>query len=1138
MPSHNSSLAISSLGYPRSQLSEIKDETKVDISNSRNSSETKTNKLISNLHSSQLQNNPKYGHPQPYQPQAYSQSSMPHTPKPSSVNLTLPLSNHPPPAVLQSNFSSPNASYQSSNMSSPKKLLTPIKNLFSSEKERKKKHGSNLSSLSLSSSIPDRDKDKKDKEKKHKQSKKGAKKKTSENFHTEIKNHDIIDSQKTKTVLSKPEYNHFKGYYQEKPYSLTSKPSAPSGIQAAAAAAAAMTTYKQKKQKSEEGLKPPININASDSSLRSEVFEIKQPNDRTDTKQVSFGDDEDSDDSMSSQFSFIKDRRGGRNTSVKYYKTAKPAQTANTFVDHDFGSDVESDYDYENNGLDDDDGEDDVRYNEFDNDEYHDDVNYNGFDDDDDDGVNYNDFDEEDNDGVIYNGFDDDDKDGIDDNGIDDADELHHNDDEEDHNDNLSHNEPKHGIYDDRHYNGNEEPDDLNSDHGNDLNDDHYGNNLNDGHYGNNLNDGHYGNNLNHDHYENNLNHDHYRNDLNENENTSAGEGQLMKVPVNLHDGYFLPNSHEVQTSDSNKADSRQSNFLGTDLDSMHSGFNFDQYSSEKYHFSDQNSQFSEVDSVVEPQLYTMHPNTGINRSIKDKNKSADLLYISSQPAASNAFKLNNEHDNIIEQKLDRPYQHPLEPNSADDLNDGVYEDDILENYLCFSKSPSLASEHAILSVAESNEDLNAKRLSDDQDGTIVAGDFENPRNSISMLMTMLSKLETKENGDEDQEKTREMEMERTRRKMEGDDEEDSNRTIEESDITPKTDYLDVNTSAGKSSQRTSVLNMMNLLSDLEKLQAAVVQQNNTSLHKAEQNRKSIIDMMSTLAHLESNPKVKRNSINNMLQTISRLELQQPTKERNHNENSEKAKPDSVLSSTTNEIKEVPEKSQAPGNEASSQKHDDFGGRNEIRKNMGAKIPNKPLGLGVDDSNSTTSENEKALHGPKKPTLNNPINRLKSKEKRYSWFGDDERTAFNTPPTRVPDSDFDLEDNEDLLDEINQIPEDFDFDEYVSAKNKPVVSPSQPFFRSNSYNNKPIKAIIDNSFQKNKIEMQNKTVTFYRSNSTGSGSGLLLDVARTRSVSRAASMRLMNLFAEEDEEEEDTGHSRDVTESKLRKQII
>lgn len=87
-------------------------------------------------------------------------------------------------------------------------------------------------------------------------------------------------------------------------------------------------------------------------------------------------DDVDS-DSDSSQFSFVRDRTAGRNTSVKYYKT-KPSKSSkiegniNIFNENDLGYEVDEllDYDFENNGildqLDDDldgDLEEDVQYN-------------------------------------------------------------------------------------------------------------------------------------------------------------------------------------------------------------------------------------------------------------------------------------------------------------------------------------------------------------------------------------------------------------------------------------------------------------------------------------------------------------------------------------------------------------------------------------------------------------------------------------------------------------------------------------------------------------------------------------------------------------------------------------------------------
>lgn len=88
-----------------------------------------------------------------------------------------------------------------------------------------------------------------------------------------------------------------------------------------------------------------------------------------------YDEDSSEDSDNSSQFSFVKDIRGGRNTSVKYYKTKSSKKQLpdgvqlNTFDVEDFGyeDDGLSDYDFENNGLDDDEEVDDFenKYMEF-----------------------------------------------------------------------------------------------------------------------------------------------------------------------------------------------------------------------------------------------------------------------------------------------------------------------------------------------------------------------------------------------------------------------------------------------------------------------------------------------------------------------------------------------------------------------------------------------------------------------------------------------------------------------------------------------------------------------------------------------------------------------------------------------------
>ena len=70
-------------------------------------------------------------------------------------------------------------------------------------------------------------------------------------------------------------------------------------------------------------------------------------------------DDGDDDDDESSQFSFVQDMKGGRNTSIKYYKTGATAVknkiAENDLIAQDFGYDEGelADYDFDNNGYDD-----------------------------------------------------------------------------------------------------------------------------------------------------------------------------------------------------------------------------------------------------------------------------------------------------------------------------------------------------------------------------------------------------------------------------------------------------------------------------------------------------------------------------------------------------------------------------------------------------------------------------------------------------------------------------------------------------------------------------------------------------------------------------------------------------------------
>lgn len=265
---------------------------------------------------------------------------------------------------------------------------------------------------------------------------------------------------------------------------------------------------------------------------------------------------------------------------------------------------------------------------------------------------------------------------------------------------------------------------------------------------------------------------------------------------------------------------------------------------------------------------------------------------------------------------------------------------------------------------------------------------------------------------------------------------------------------------------RQSILGMMSVLENLHKVdddqtQGLKISSEDKTTEK--QRRSSIIDMMNNLSSLESeNPHnidaSKRNSISQMMSTLATLEQ----------------------SNTTN---------------------------NAILGTEGK--PNKFMHLEVKD----------------------PIKRvgLESKDNnRYSWYGNDETInlkASSVSGAAVPSSmreKLPLNDNssphahkiipldseipsfleKDLIDEANQLPEDYNFEDHRN-KNPILTLNESNFYRSNSYNNKPAKTISDNNYLSSKIETINKTITFYRSNSTGQYS----DFNRSRSISRGPSTR-------------------------------
>lgn len=275
----------------------------------------------------------------------------------------------------------------------------------------------------------------------------------------------------------------------------------------------------------------------------------------------------------------------------------------------------------------------------------------------------------------------------------------------------------------------------------------------------------------------------------------------------------------------------------------------------------------------------------------------------------------------------------------------------------------------------------------------------------------------------------------------------------------------------GNKDSRLSILGMMNVLANLEKTQEPINQEDDSALGPTDLNhprRTSIIDMMDKLATIESQKKeennAKRNSVTNMMATLAVLE-------------------------NTN------------------QQHSQ-----DIRntKNTSTKVPGR--------------------------ISKNPLQRIaadSSKEsKRYSWYDDDEKidfkavnlsnvqsksepehTVLKKTETPIEPERMDFETtistlDKDLIDEANQLPEDYNFEDYEYNRfpNSPIND--AVLFRSNSYNKKPSKSVADNNLLSNKIETINKTITFYRSNSTGQQS----DFNIYGGISRGPSSRSVKSF--------------------------
>ncbi|CAN3373978.1 hypothetical protein DIURU_005761 [Diutina rugosa] len=332
----------------------------------------------------------------------------------------------------------------------------------------------------------------------------------------------------------------------------------------------------------------------------------------------------------------------------------------------------------------------------------------------------------------------------------------------------------------------------------------------------------------------------------------------------------------------------------------------------------------------------------------------------------------------------------------------------------------------------------------------------------------------------------------------------------------PQRDLNSENTKRSPSEARRSVNQMMELLGTLE----STIDSGATS---TDDKRKSILNMMDLLNQLETSlppgsASDHRSSIMAMMSTLDAIgqRLDESPK-----------KPSSSSSS-------VPDNRRASVSSMGMNKRDSISNMMSTLATLDFSLPpDEAAAAEVQLKKRKSEKHTRTTQQPleRKPT-SSTVTSTSDPRKRYSWYEDEQQptSMAESPPLPPPASaqspmthasftkravSDDL--GEDLIDEINQLPEDFDFEEHERTSSQ-VTSPSSGFFRSNSYKNKPIKALVDARYPSNKIETASKTVTFYKKATSA--------MERSRSTSRATSLRSQNSFAsvtEEDEGDDNTG---------------
>ncbi|CAH2352117.1 hypothetical protein CLIB1423_05S06018 [[Candida] railenensis] len=333
----------------------------------------------------------------------------------------------------------------------------------------------------------------------------------------------------------------------------------------------------------------------------------------------------------------------------------------------------------------------------------------------------------------------------------------------------------------------------------------------------------------------------------------------------------------------------------------------------------------------------------------------------------------------------------------------------------------------------------------------------------------------------------------------------------------PEENLTTINKTSKGDSQQTKRDSILNLMSILEK-----VEEEAPSKTKEKQ-RNSILGVMNLLESLEEGLSQERAQT---ISTISKqIENAGKGEDRNNGDRKEMSKKDKFNNPNRKSINDMMATLASFNIES-----DDFSSMEKRQRNRISQLGETSNAAKIDSSIR------------KVPNVSEP-NQI-PKGKRYSWFGDDETNNFsNLATTKIGTNSSGLRNeltedikgiddlrnfvfDESVIDEINQLPEDFDFEEYSNQHNsdKPDQK-SSSFYRSNSYNKKPVRAGVENTFQTNKIETLNKTVTIYRSASPSNS-----DANRSRSISRAASARSSTSFISINEGETDTAEDCDQRE--------